>query len=175
MLQGVIDVIASDISIVGESDFTANAAVLDVAVNNTGVNGLAFSNPSGRSWFNEGDNLMIQKVWGTVNWGFGQGGPTIVGPHNIGLAYWDGASLGLMPPFPYATRSLNIPVLCSPLDFGAGIYSAMPTTGGRRQVRLANIDLRISQVNLPAALDGQRITVQYFLQVLHNESMELFP
>jgi len=171
----ILDVLASDILTVGESDFVANAAVLDVAVNNTNVNGLVFSNAVGRSYFSLGDNLMIQKVYATVNWGFGQGGPTFTGPHNIGLAYWNGASLELMPPFPYATRALNIPVLCSPLDFAAGIFCAMPTTGIRRQVRLINIDLRMSMVNLPTDLDGETIAVQYFMQVLHNQALNLAP
>jgi len=175
MQQGFIDILASDISQVGQSDFTANSAVNDVAVNNTAANGLVFADPAGRAYFKLGDSFLLQKIWAVINWGFGQGGPTITGAHNIGLAFWDGAAMTPMYPFFDAVRSLNIPTLCDPVDFGDGTFVPMPTAGVRRQIRLNNIDLRVSQINLPAALNAQRITVQYFVQVLHTYHMELLP
>ena len=171
-MQGILDIIGSDIEVVGESDFVANAAVTDIAVNSVGADGLQFKNASGASYFALGDNILIRKIWATVPWGFGQGGPGIAGAHNIGLGYFDGADFELIPCFPYATRSIDIPRLCEPLDFGDGMYGVMPTTGNHREIRLSNIDLRISQINLPAQLDGVRIKVQYFLEILHTLPME---
>lgn len=174
-MQGVLDILGSDITVAGQSDFVANGAVNDLPVTNVGVNGLAFTNASGASYFALGENLMIRKIWATVSWGFGQGGPGIAGAHNIGLAYWDGAVFQVIPCFPYATRSIDIPTLCDPLDFGDGIYAVMPTTGIKRQIRLANIDARISQINLPVQLQGVTIKVQYFLEVLHTFPLTFVP
>jgi hypothetical protein len=170
-MAGIIDILASEILVPGQSDFVANSAVLDVPVTGVPVAGIPFENAIGFRTFALGDNILIQKIWSVVNWGFGQGGPTTTGPHNIGIAYWDGVVFEAMPPFPYSPRVLNIPTLCDPVDFGAGLYSPMPTTGAPRQIRLTNIDLRISMVNLPADLDGETIYVQYFMQVLHNALM----
>lgn len=174
-MQGVLDILGSDITVVGESDFIADGAVTDIAVNSVGVNGLAFSNAFGGSYFALGENMLIRKLWATVSWGFGPGGPAIAGAHNIGLGYWDGAVFQVIPCFPYASRSIDIPQLCEPLDFGDGIYAVMPTTGVKRQIRLVNIDARISQINLPAQLQGVRIKVQYFLEVLHTFPLTLVP
>ncbi len=175
-MQGRIDILASDISVAGQSDFVADAGAMDVAVNNVGANGLAFANAAGESYFDLGDNLLLQKAWSVINWGFGQGGYNANRAHNIGIVYWDGVvGQVINPPFNNTVRSLYFPLLCCPLEFGDGLYMPMPITGVRRQIRLFNLDLRISQVGLPGVFDGLTFSVQYFLQVLHTETMKAVP
>lgn len=166
----IVDIIASDITVVGASDFTANAAVNDVAVNNAPVNGLAFFATNGASKFALGDNLLIRKVWAVIPWGFGPGGIAVTTfLHVVGFNFWDGASLFIVPPL---YNSLIMPTLCEPLDFGDGLYCPMATTGATRQMRVTDIRLRVSQINLPAALNGVRIPVQYYMEIGHNSPMQ---
>jgi len=168
-MQGIIDILGSDIQENGQSDFLADSAEIDVQVNAPAGDGLQFQNPSGQYQFQLGDQLRIQKIWAVVPWGFGPGGQALsLFLHTINLQFYDGLTLSYVPPFP---GPIAIPTLCTPLDFGDGIYCPMPTTGNNLQFRLTDIALRISQVNLPAALDGERIPVQYFLQVLHTLPM----
>lgn len=173
MLQGILDILSSDISQVGESDFVADAAVLDVPVTAPGPDGLVMYNANGRDQFSLGDNLLIQKIWCMIYWGFGQGGPaTPVWSHLVSFNFWDGLNFFPMPPFDSA---IAIPALCSPLDFGDGLFCPMATAGGLRGIRVTDIKLRINQINIPPNLDGERITVQYFMQVLHTKSMLASP
>lgn len=169
----ILDILASDTSVVGAADFTADGAVSDIAVNGVpGPSGLVFKNAVGFTKFVLGDNILVQKVWGVINWGFGAGGLTTTGPHNIGLAFWDGAAFVPMAPFPYVNRVINIPTLCHPVEFpDPGLFAPMNTVGAQRSINLSSLDLRVSQINLPAILQGQRIAVQYFLQVVHTYLM----
>ncbi len=170
-MAGIIDILFSDIAVVGSADFTANSAVDDVAVNSpAGPSGLGFYNGSGNTKFALGDNLLIQKIWATVPWGFGQGaGAAPPFSHVVSFDFWDGVALYDVGPIP---GNLAIPMLCEPLDFGAGLYAPMAVAGGLRQIRLTYIALRISQINIPPTLDGERIPVQYFIQVQHNFGMQ---
>jgi hypothetical protein len=175
-MQGRIDILASDISVAGQADFVADSGVQDVDVNNVGANGLVFANAAGESYFDLGDNALLQKLWAVINWGFGQGGYNADRAHNIGLVYWDGVQEQVInPPFNNTVRSIAIPVLCCPLEFGDGLYLPMPTTGTRRQIRLSNLDLRVSMVGLPGIFDGLTYHVQYFLQVLHTSTLKVAP
>lgn len=167
----LLDILSSDISVVGESDFTASSVVSDVAVNAPGAGGLAFYNPAGRPLFQLGDNLLIRKIWSVIPWGFGQGGPA-ASPfsHQIDLNFWDGADFTVIAPL---YDGLSLPTLCDPLDFGEGLYCPMITSGPQRQIMLTGIRLRVSQINLPAALDGVRVPVQYFIEVAHTLPMQV--
>lgn len=168
-MPGLVDIVCSDIRVMGESDFVANAAALDVAVNPPGAPGLTFFSAGGAFKFQLGDNLLIKKVWAVVPFGFGPGGVSVTTYlHRITLNFSDGVSFFLVPPL---YNGLVIPTLCDAVDFGAGLYAAMNTTGLQRSIVLSDIDLRVSMVNLPAALDGQRIKVQYYMEILHNLPM----
>lgn len=171
MASGILDVLSSDISVVGSADFTANGAVADVLVNNPAGNGMIMYNGAGQSKFALGDNLLIQKIWATVPWGFGQGGAG-ASPlsHVVSFDFFDGVSLYDIGPIP---NDIAIPTLCDPLDFGDGLYAPMAIVGALRQIRLTHIVLRISQINIPAILDGTRIPVQYFMQVRHTLGMSV--
>lgn len=167
---GILDVLCSDI-VVGQSDFVANGAVADVAVNNVGANGLQFFSGAGATKFELGDNILIRKIWAVIPWGFGQGGPAAAPfSHNISLSFWDGASLFVIP---ILGSAMNLPTLCDPMDFGEGLYAPMITTGAKRELRLSNIRLRVSQINVPAIIDGTRIPVQYFVEVNHTKPMTI--
>ncbi len=171
-MAGILDIMASDISVVGQSDFIATTpGAIDIAVNNVAGNGLNFSNAAGDTYFQLGDNILIRKVYAVVNWGFAQGSLA----HIIGLAFWNGVALETMSPFSNSTLSMNIPTLCDPLDFGEGIYVPMPIIGVRRQIRLTNIYLHISQINLPALLNAVRVKVQYFMEILHTLPIKTTP
>lgn len=166
MLQGIIEVLASDITVVGQSDFTANSAVDDVLVNTPAANGLAMFNGNGASKFALGDSPLIRKIWCVIPWGFGAGGIAVTTfLHLVDFDFWDGAALFDLPPLP---NSVVLPTLCDPLDFGEGIFCPMATTGALRQIRVTNIKLRVSQINIPAALNGDRIPVQYYMEVNHT-------
>lgn len=168
-MAGLVDIVCSDIRTMGESDFVANAAVLDVPVNPPGVAGLDFFSAGGASKFALGDNLLIKKVWAVIPFGFGPGGIAVTTYlHRITLNFREGGNFFLVPPL---YNGLVIPTLCDPVDFGAGLYCQMATTGPIRSLCLTDIDLRVSMVNLPAALDGQRIQVQYYMEILHNLPM----
>jgi hypothetical protein len=168
-MAGVVDIVASDIRTMGESDFVASAAALDVPVNPPGGSGLDFISAGGATKFQLGDNILIKKVWAVIPFGFGAGGISITTYlHRITLNFRAGSSFFLLPPL---YNGLVIPTLCDPVDFGAGLYAVMNTTGAARSLCLTDIDLRVSMVNLPTALDGQRIQVQYYMEILHNLPM----
>jgi len=165
----LLDILASDISIPGQSDFTANSGVIDLPVNNTGANGLDFYDGRGANQFQLGDNVLLRKIWVEIPWGFGPGGiAATTYLHLITLGFWNGTAMSPLPGF---VGPIVIPALCDALDFGSGILVTMPTTGPLRSIRLSNLNLRISQINLPAELQGMRIPVQYYLEVLHNLPM----
>jgi len=165
----IVDIISSSIDVAGEAQFTATDAALEVAVSGPGADGLVFSNSYGMSYFQLGDNLKIAKLWVNIPFGFGQG----TGLHTIGLGYWDGSTFELItPPFQNSSNSVGIPTLCGPLEFAPdGLFATMPKTGVRRQIRLVDMDLNVSMLNLPADLVGQIIKVQYHLEVLHSLPM----
>jgi hypothetical protein len=165
----IVDILASDVTVGGAADFVANGAVLDLPVTAAPANGLVMSTALLDNQFALGDNFSLQRLWATINWGFGPGGPAVFGPHNIGLAYWDGVNpITAIPPFQTTAHTIAIPTMCDPLDFSPGLLCTMPITGLKRRIVLSGIDLRISQVNLPTALQGQTIKVQYFIQVAHT-------
>lgn len=169
-MQGRIDILCSEI-VAGQSDFVAAGAALDVAVSNVNPNGLSFINGNGATKFELGDNIRIRKIWATVPWGFGQGAayaPSF--SHRIAISWWDGVVTTTIPILGSATL---MPVLCEPLDFGDGLFAPMITAGLKRGLQLTLVGLRISQINLPAALEGVRIPVQYFIEVHHNLDMTL--
>lgn len=169
-MGGILDILCSDI-VVGQSDFVANSAVNDVAVNNVGPTGLGFINGNGATKFQLGDNIRIRKIWATVPWGFGQGAAYAPAfSHRIAISWYDGVVTTTIPILGSATL---IPVLCEPLDFGDGLYAPMITAGLPRGLQLTLVGLRISQLNLPAGLNGVRVPVQYFVEVLHNLDMTL--
>lgn len=168
-MPGIVDIICSDIRVVGESDFVANSAVNEVTVNQVNANGLDFFAANGASKFQLGDKLLIKKLWCVVPFGFGQGGIVITTyMHRISIEWWDGTSLLVFPPF---YGGLVIPTLCDAVDFGDGLYVEVNTTGPLRTIRLGTIRLNISQVNLPASLNGVRVPVQYYMEILHNLPM----
>lgn len=160
----ILDIICSDITAVGQSDFTANGAVSDVAVNNVAGNGLTLFDASGRSKFSIGDNFKIRKIWAVIPWGFGPGG-IAVGTylHLAGFNFFDGVGLTPIPPL---INQVIIPTLCDPLDFGDGLY--VPVASANLRINLTSLFLRVSQINLPAILNGTRIPVQYYMEILHN-------
>ncbi len=170
--MGIYDILSSDITQVGQADFTAaEAAGDDVAVNNvTAPNGLSFFDASGNKFFLPGEKLLIKKLWVSIPWGFGQGAAADSAPiaHRIALAFRDGADIGPIGPF---FNGLAIPTLCTPIDFGAGLFAELPVTGVKWSIQLTDLQLRISQVNMPSVLEGKRVPVQYFMEVLHNVRM----
>jgi hypothetical protein len=165
----LLDILASDITQVGQSDFVADPNVADLAVNNTGANGLDFFDGRGAFKFQLGDNVLLRKIWCVIPWGFGGGGiAATTYLHLITLGFWNGAAISPLPGF---VGPLVIPPLCDPLDFGSGVLVTMPTTGNQRSIRLSDIKLRVSQINIPTVLENERIPVQYYLEVVHNLPM----
>ncbi len=167
-MKGILDIIVSETA-EGESDFTADSAELDVLVNPPSVNGLTMFNANSAKTFQSGDNLLIRKIWCVIPWGFGQGAsaePPF--PHRVEFSYWNGS---LNVPLPCFAGNVLYPSLCDVLDFGDGISCPMTTDGAGREIRLTGIELRVSQINIPSALDGMVIPVQYYMEVLHTYPM----
>lgn len=171
MPQGILDILASDESVVGAVDFVGDNTVDDVLINLPPANGLTLFNGSGQSKFALGDNLLIRKIWCVIPWGFGQGGGAAGSvPHTAGFKFWDGA---VLTPIDALGQFTAIPTLCDPVDFGDGLFQAMATAGALREIRLTAASLRVSQIDIPAQLVGDRVAVTYYMEVLHTYPMSV--
>lgn len=166
----IFDTLSSSTAIVGEADFTASSAVLEVAVNTPGAMELPFENANLDTWIEPGDNLKLMELTINVPFCFGQG----TGTHLIGIAFRD--SLGAIIPIPElaGASSVVMPTLCG-LTFETPVHIETPKNLGRLELVLVFAGLNLSMVDLPAALDGQTFHVQYHLEVIHTLPLAAVP
>ncbi len=176
-MAALIDTLYSDISVSGQAEFTAatpGALYKTVAV--PGVDGLPFFDANGNQWLDAGDNVLLQKLGWEIPYGFGQG----PGLHRIGLA-WQNNDGDL-----YIIRELSgNSIIVIPDNLGLdlegqsganGLFLTVPDGNHeRKRLVLTNIELNVSQINLPADLDGEVIKVQYYAQILHSKPCQAAP
>ncbi len=174
--MSVIDILSSDNTVTGEGDFTAvTPGALDVPVNPPGAAGLIFSDANGNTFFEPGDNILLQRLDINIPYGFGQG----EGTHHIGLAWWNPTTAAFITiPELAGNSALVVPDLCG-LDFegqadanGLSIQVPKNNTGLRYNLMLTVIDLNLSMLGLPTELDGLVLALQYHLRVLHTKPLQ---
>lgn len=172
----IVEVVSS-IYVAGTFDFVAaTPGAIQKAVNPPVPPAVvAYANSNGDTWIEPGDNLLLQQITVNVPFGFVEGD----GVHFFGLALQDGAgTVQAIPALP--NSSINIPDLCHGVTFpGNGLFILIPSNGvsanGRWQLVTPSIALNISQVNLPLALNGVTIPVEYHLQFTHTKAMQAVP
>lgn len=167
----ILDVMTSSIVVAGQADFTAaTPGALYLPVTAPGISGLPFADANGNYWFGSGDSILLQRADCEIPYGFGQG----PGLHTFGLA-WQNEAGGFYPIPELAGNSIVAMPDLGGVDFegqvsGNGLYIVCPNGNGElKRLCLTTIDLNISQINLPADLDGVLVKVQYALQVLHSK------
>lgn len=161
------DIISSDITVVGESQFTVDTAVDQVTAVPPGPAGLKFLNGNGNAWFAEGDSVLLVGAFIVNPYGFGQG----TGKSYLGIAWVDG--VGGFTPIPELAGNsiLVLPGLCD-LSFPPnGLYIRCPTGAGRQALCLTNMVMNVSQINAPPQLQGDVLKIQVHLQVNHTKIM----
>jgi hypothetical protein len=169
--------IVSSIYVAGTFDFVATTpGAIQKAVNPPIPPAVVvYGNSNGDTWIEPGDNILLQKIEVNVPFGFLEGS----GIHFFGLALQDGAgtvqAIAEMP-----NSSVNIPDLCHGITFpGNGLFISIPSNGvsanKRQQLVTPSIALNISQVNLPAVLNGVTIPIEYHLQFVHTKAMRAVP
>lgn len=145
---------------------------LEVTLPAVGAAGLAFSNAGGSKFFEPRDNVIIQNIWCNIPFGFGQG----TAKHLFDLVY-DQGGINFAPPELDAGRVI-IPSLCGPLPFppsGLLLRPNVALVGGRFFFKIIAINLNISMVGVPQALNGQTIFPQYHLQIQHTRPLSPIP
>lgn len=155
--------------------FTANNAVLQVAVALGATTSFQGPTPPTAQWFQPGDNLLLKRWFTRIPHGYLQG----TGQHYVDL-YFENSAGGLVPipevsPGAGSSR-MFIPSLCE-VAFD-DLFIQMPKTGpgnARHRLVLVTSVLNVSQVNAPAVLNGQVINVIYDIMVEHTLEMELAP
>ena len=177
------EIISTDIGIDGAMEFTPAAAPpLDLAVTGPGVDGVAFLNGQNATEFCPGDNILLNKLWVNLPYGFGQGQGTM----QMGFSYLDALS-SFIPVPAFSLRSgsssyLNIPGAACCLEFpGEGVLipalsyaDADPNSAGY-QLYLTSFNLNVSMLNIPDLLAGEIIKVQVHAMITHTRQMRLLP
>lgn len=171
----IFDILSSDITVGGSADFVATTpGAVQQAVTNAPVAGLDFSDANGNKWITAGDNLLITRLWCNIPHGFGQGS----GEHSIGLVFKDSLGNAAIITELAGNSVLTLPQICSPFEFvtpDGGLYLSVPKNLGKVKFNLSNIALNVSQINLPAALNGTTIKVQYHVEVIHTKALAGVP
>lgn len=166
MIQSVV---SSDITVAGQMEFVSNGAALEVPLIPPAAPGLVFSNASGQTDFQPGDNLLLRRVRVTVPFGFGQGSGTAF----FTLAWKDPANVPFIVGEIGAFGNSNLPSICDPLEYaGDGLFLAPPKNGDpMRLFLLALTQMNFSMVNLPSILNGVTVKVQVHLEISHTLPM----
>lgn len=147
----------------GEVDFTVDSAVLEVAVNPV-VTPKIFANVNGGVFFVAGDNVLLQKIWSNIAFGFGQGN----GSHSMNLFWMD--QVGGLVAIPELANGSGvfIPTLCGDIALpGDGLSIKVPLVDSLYRLVLVSMALNVSMVSVPTVLDTEVIPVQYYLQIKH--------
>jgi len=167
----IFEVMSSDISVAGESDFVASNVVDEVAVTVPGASGLPFDNANGDEWFEEGDNVVVTNFWVNIPFGFGQG----TGRAQMGVA-WEDALGNFSTIVEFAGNSVvTLPNVCGLELPPSGLFVRTPAAGGKWRLSLTSLALNVSQVNLPTALNGDTVKVQYHIQLYHTLPLTAAP
>lgn len=167
----IIEIISSDIGISGQSEFTVDAAVDEVAVVGPAPGGLVFINGAGSGYFEAGDNVILTGALTNIPYGFGQG----TGTAKLDISWVDGLNAFIAIP-ELGGNTLQLPNICGMLEFPpGGLFLEAPKSFGPVALVLRGIELNVSQINVPAQLDAQVIKVQFHLRVNHTKPLSTLP
>jgi len=160
------DVISSSIAVAGAAEFTVDVDALEVAVTAPPANGLPFSALTGLQYFALGDSPIVTGLWVNLPYGFGQG----TGRASVGLVWRTAGGTSYSIPELSSGSFLTLPTIC-PLTFPPnGLFLKAPVAQALPLfLNLTSIALNVSMANVPTALDGQVLKVQFHLQVLHTK------
>lgn len=174
--MAVHDILASEV-VPGELDATGAATPpLEVSLNPAPVNGTDMPNWNGDKWFDEGDNIALKNIWCFVPFGFGQGN----GPHVLNLEWKDSLNNSISIPELgvgiAGEGGIIIPEINCPVPLPSdGLFIKTPVGSGRVRLTIFASTLKISMVNIPAALIGATIAPIYHFQVFHTKQMQAIP
>jgi hypothetical protein len=162
----ILDILSSSIAVAGAAEFVVDNTVTSLPVESPPAEGLVFANANSVEWAEPGDHFLLTGVWVNIPYGFGQG----VSKTTLGIAWQfeDNTFLGVNE---LAGNSiLTLPNFCGPLDFPpSGLFLRSPSTNGPVRLVLTALDMNVSQVNAPDALQGLTVKVQIHLRVTHTK------
>lgn len=169
----ILDILSSNIALVGQMDFTAvEAPPLTVTVNPPVGNAIFCEDANGNKWIQAGDNLLLQRIWCNIPFGFGQG----TGQAYVGLGFVDVLNNTSIISELAGNGIQTLPDICHVMEFpGDGLFIQVPNAVGRVKWTVQNLVLKLSMVNLPAVLVGQVIPLQMHFQVLHTKPIMALP
>ena len=168
------DILSSSIAVAGQMDFVAAAAPpLDVAVTVPGMNGIDCHDANGNLWIEPGDNLLLQRVWCSIPFGFVQGSEET----HLGIVFRNNAGASSIITEFAGNSAFTFPDICHGIDFpGSGLFIANPNGGVRWKWNLtAALAMRVSMVNLPSVLIGTTVKVQFHFMVAHTKALQAAP
>lgn len=167
----MLDIISSDIGQAGEMEFTAAAAPpLEVLILPPGATPLRFSNSDDMQLFQPGDNLLLQRLWCNIPFGFAAG----TGRTRIAVLWRSEAGENRLISELGDGTFLTVPDVCGGIVFpGSGLFLRTPTDMGLVGLVLTALtnENMVSMVNLPADLVGAVIKVQWSFMVQHTRPM----
>jgi hypothetical protein len=158
--------------------FTVNTAVKQVAAVLAGTPVFQGTTPPTAQWFDSGDGLLFYSIRCSLPYQFGQG----EGQHIIEIMFED--SLGGLHSIPELQSGpggsrMFMPSACDEINFGPnGLFIPVPTNlpgTGRARLALSFVNLNVSQLNVPALINGVSVQTFYFLTLLHAPEMGLVP
>jgi hypothetical protein len=163
------DILSSDITVAGQMEFTT-AAGPSVAVAPPGVAGINCHDANGNQWIEPGDNLLLQRLWVSIPYGFGQG----VNETHLGIVFKDNLGGSVIIQELAGNSALTVPDICAGIDFpGDGLFIQVPRGTLRQRWNItAALLMQVSMVNLPAALAATTVKVQLHFMVLHSRPMQ---
>lgn len=128
---------------------------------------IPFVSVNGNSWFETGDNILIQNIWIRVPYGFGQADDAT----EFQLNWDENTGLFNLPVDEMANGSgVFFPDICRNLEVQdqPAIFAAHPNNGVRARLGLTRMNLDISLINTPAALLGDTVQVEVMMLVKHT-------
>jgi hypothetical protein len=162
----IFEVLSSDITEAGFSEFVVDSSVAQVAVQGPPAGNLDFFNAGGNAYFSAGDNIIISEIICSIPYGFGPG----TGQVQAGILWSTSGGDAQIINELGGNSSVTFPNLCSLNVADPGIFITAPRNSENKLV-LSSIQLNVSQLNVPALIDGQTLKVQFHIKLFHTLPM----
>jgi hypothetical protein len=169
----IYETLTSDFSTAGRMEFVVNSAVPEVAVLGPGPNGMQFRNSTGNQFFELGDNITLLGFTVSIPYGFGQATGSCIS----GIVWRDANLISYPLPELAQDSTLSTPSVCDLLAIPDGLFVKCPVVGPPSRVLLLlnSFALNVSQLNVPALINGVTVKVRVMLQIWHTKPMSPIP
>lgn len=165
----ITDLLSSDIT-GAEGKITVDLSVKEVAISGAGA-GIAFRSAALDLWFEEGDHIILTEAVINVPYGLGQG----TGLMALTIAWRDNFGVDTFPPELGNAGILTFSNFCAQEFPPSGIFIRCPIGAGRQFLTITFLAGNVSMLNVPAALDGENLNVQWHLRVNHTKALAAVP